>query len=380
MSRNRTIHQDANQGSAFWSIFGTTLVNQSGGTFHQRSSHCEDVIDGTHNDHPLLIEHIDRSGINPLTGQLVNIVHNKKYEGWVPLYWQNLSGGHSTISTSIDPGSSLMAKTNPSRPGLNVPVFIGELKDIPELFKIAGRTLLKKGANAFLSYQYGWKPLISDLGKALRFQDHFSNRESELRRLYDKGGLRRRITLSSGMVKEDLGVVYVESNLGTLIGCHVIRETSWQEWGTIRWLPTSLPPTTDEGYRKLARGAYLGMVQTPRLRDGFVPIVSNVWQIMPWSWLVDWFSSAGDFLEAHRNTIPAESVSPNRMLHVTSRYIATRQDIDPDAGNFTGGDGVLLYETKHRSQPTASLAAALPFLSGRQMSILGALGIQRLRI
>jgi hypothetical protein len=45
---------------------------------------------------------------------------------------------------------------------------------------------------------------------------------------------------------------------------------------------------------------------------------------------------------------------------------------------IVGSDGVRILRTKERAQSSGSLSVTLPFLNGRQWSILGALALQRL--
>jgi len=255
------------------------------------------------------------------------------------------------------------------------------IRDIGRL-RIQGRNAAAKGlqgvhpkvaSNHYLSYVMGWSPLISDLRKLLDFQSHVDKKARELHNLYANGGLQRRVRLDSW--KHTIEDTYdssrtIESSLGLLINCRVTDFSTVERWGTVRWYPASLPPF-DLGSRdmaRLARDLTFGM-------KGISP--KQAWDAIPWSWLVSWFTNVDEFLGAHHNAIPLTHSTPCVM---TKRF--TRRDYVRIPGNQTwakGGEGAHIRETKQRVTNSGSLSATIPFLNGRQFSILGALHIQRKR-
>ena len=346
-------------------------------TIPGNSATCTDVVDGTFMDHPLDIHKKSWSGHTFTAPLYVQGGTITEYKDFCPGYFQAASLGHLALPSLNDAldSTKAFARTNPSRTVVDIPSFIGELKELPHLLELAGRTLIKKGASAYLSYEYGWKPLISDLVAFVDFQSQISKRTLELSNLHKKGGLRRRFQLSRDTATSKEANLWVESSLFTLACNHTIV-TSRSRWATSRWLPTSPEViSTDAELRKQAARAVYGLSLNVR----------SAWELIPWSWLIDWTSSVGDYLEANRNTVGASCSGVNLMTHTESVHTFDGYQLLSGNGSYVSpnwriGPTRCIVTDKLRSfSSSPSITADLPFLSGRQMSILGALGIQRIR-
>lgn len=371
--RTRSQTVPAGTGSYYRNFFN--VISQGSVPIPGFKGTCTDVVDGTYRDHPLTIDKTTYSN-HTFTGTQntpANSVYGK-YVDDVPAYVSGTSFGHLALPAINDASdrTKALARMNPSRAVVDVPGFIAELRELPSLLKSCGKTLLKGGANAFLSYQYGWKPLISDLHNLMDFQRHVMKREIELRNLYGKGGLRRTFQLSTDMATQISHNVTIQSALYILTSRDYTIETSRRRWATSRWEPVvSKIPKTDHELHNLAVRAVYGLSAE----------LSTAWNLIPWSWLIDWFSSTGDFFDAARNVVGATCSSCCTMQHTKS--IHRLQGTQIGTGGFTVAkmpNPVIIVEQKSRAFGTSpSITADLPFLSGTQMSILGALGIQRLR-
>lgn len=261
--------------------------------------------------------------------------------------------------------TDVLARTNPSRPTVSLPLFIYELKELPDLFRREYGGLIRKAASNNLKYQFAIKPLVSDLMGLFNFGQHVRNRTVELEHLF-KSGLRRKRIVFEGSVDTRLSDVTMQS-LHILLhynGVHVSRE---KVWGYVEWVPTSTPPKTDAELLNLARRAALGLTIDP----------ATAWNAIPWSWLVDWCSNVGDYLSAYQNIVGA---SPRNMVVMRHRRSETKWSIASYDNVYPGivfPDNTYTRETKSRQATSPSLSAYLPFLSGRQLSILGSLAILR---
>jgi hypothetical protein len=278
--------------------------------------------------------------------------------------------------------SDLLARTNPGRADISLPTFIGEMKDFPMMIrqegrlalnlKTLGRNLSRKGkikeaADAYLGYKFGIAPLLSDLKKIISFQDAVDKRINELDRLYSKGGLRRRVNLWSD-TKSSSSTTIIASEFGgsLLLTARVTTITKVKRWGTVRWIPTSPPQfITDSEKKAYARRLVFGL-------NAF-SLGLTAWELLPWSWLADWFLNVQNLLEAHNNTVPAKAVNC---------CIMTQSDTTSDISRtshpeYTGGNATLVRGNRVRSLQTAALNTSLPFLNGSQLSILGALSVSK---
>ncbi|UJQ85164.1 MAG: putative maturation protein [Boaesivirus pseudofaecivicinum] len=371
--RVRTESLGGSAGTYRQKFFGT--LTETPVTANFRTSVCTDSVGNFPIAGELDIDRIERSSYTPLNGiRAVGVGNYQQYDAVMPVNYRNYTPPLTVDdSDMLGLGSTLLARTNPSRPVVSLPVFIGEIRDAPRLIRLAGDSILRKGASGYLSWEFGWKPLLSDLRRIMDFEGQVNKRVSEIQRISSRGGLRRRVSLGSGSTKDTLTNVTLDGVYVQVTGTRQV-ENSWKTWGTVRWLPdpnVSLPTSNDK-LRALARKAIFGLSADP----GAISAVT--WNLIPWSWLVDWFTNAGDFLEAHNNTVPAVPYNACIMKHVIAEARFTRTMTSASSW-VTGGDASIVHHLKMRRLATATLAANLPFLSGRQLSILGALAITRSR-
>jgi hypothetical protein len=304
--------------------------------------------------------------------------------GFIPSGFQ-ITEPQTSVS-NIGPGTSdaayatmTAARSNPSRPVVDLPVAIAELRDLPRMIKQAGdaihwlrssgtraRPTARGLADANLAYSFGWEPLLSDLYKLLTFQSAYEKKRKHLVELYSGRGLRRSVSLGSELLVTNGSNMTFESIAGLPFTTRWTRKQTYRAWGTIRWKPTVVPPGTRDPTDLEVYRAALGLDIT----------LATVWEALPWTWLIDWFSTAGDFLAAHRNTIPAthSNICIMRMYQNECRY--TPQQV-PNGLTWGGASPVWSRKTRVPYSSLVYPTAYLPFLGGRQLSILGSLAITR---
>lgn len=355
--------------------------------------YCLDEVNQRDKDNRLTIIFDSRNWI-PLNGEtgVWGTSGHRLYRDYFPSAAYGTISHSSALNALLPSISSValatIARSNPSRPAISIPNFVYELKDLPGMIRDIGRIKLRprrsrgggvsprnarEAANHFLAYQMGWAPLISDLRKLLDFQSKVDKKAEELHNLYANRGLQRRVRSQEWMATNNYTVDSLrafESSNGAIINGRIEAHETAERWGTVRWSPASLPPFDlgSRDFAKLARDLTFGM-------KGISP--KQVWDAIPWSWLVGWFTNVDDFLQAHHNSIPLVHSKPCVM---TKRF--TRLDYIRLPGNswVTGGEGASIRETKERVTNSGSLSASIPFLNGRQFSILTALAIQRYRV
>jgi hypothetical protein len=275
----------------------------------------------------------------------------------------------------VEPSMTLLAtklvnQTNPSRPEVSLPSFIGELKDVPGLLKSLGKSSLSKVAGTNLNYQFGIAPLVGDLFKLIDVQGAAAKRSKELTALRSSGLRRKRILHRGSVVGVDQGftlnhVDYYVSSVRTLT-------LSKTYTGFCRWVPdgTTDLPATDDDMRSLAMKTVLGW----SLRD----LHADAWELFPWSWLADWYGNFGEFLGATRNSVGATPLDICIMTEsLFDDYFAVKQNVGH--GKYCT-DLHIVAKQKTRTPASIGLAAQLPFLSARKLSILGSLAVLRLKL
>jgi hypothetical protein len=314
------------------------------------------------------------NGNNGLTGS-----SRVEFTNYAPEFFPNLAlgvGAFSGIPTDGAAVTTAIARSNPSRPAIQPFTFLFELRDLPRMYKQIGdlyragvRNPIFSAANVNLLWQFGIRPLINDLLKLIDFQAEVDKKLRTIDRLHKRGGLRRKIVVFDGSLSDTTNNVTIQSS-GALVNATRSRHWKARKWVTIRWIPASYYPKSEVERIAMARRAVLGL--------SLGGLFSQVWEAIPWSWLIDWFSNVGDFISTFNNAIPAAPTRINVMLHYSSvyGYLPTSKpawlEVDPT---------FLSYEEKLRTQSSGggSIAANLPFLTANQWSILTSLVITRAR-
>jgi hypothetical protein len=296
-------------------------------------------------------------------------------DGYVvpPLRGLGALGGHISVTgylTNAEVAAKTQASSNPSRPVVDVPIALLELREFPELFRIAGNTLLKKLGSLNLNYRFGWKPMMQDLANLSIFSHHVDNRVRELTALRESG-IRRKVLCSN--LSETINYnELVNSASYASMQVRMTKMTRLRQWGFMTWTPNDQEwPASGEALRRFATKAVEGLTIDP----------STVWNVLPWSWLVDWCTSVGDYFSAYRNIVPA---TPSPVMVMKHTLTETRFEGKQGEGDFGTNNGPIIdpggctYETKSRSpRVSPAIEAHLPFLSVGQMSILGSLSVMR---
>lgn len=198
----------------------------------------------------------------------------------------------------------LLENTNPYRPKFDVPVFVGEFLELTHLLKLV-LTRASFGSDvgkAFLSVNFGWESLRRDLKQASGLLDAVSSRVREFNSLKLRGGLRRRIDLDRFAVQTDAGPNYlIYSTLLSIYGS-VHTRSEYRIWGSVRWVPSY------EGHF-LNLEDPIPLEKTSQILNVLLNLdprsgqAATIWELIPFSWLVDYFTNLGELFEAQRGRL-----------------------------------------------------------------------------
>jgi hypothetical protein len=351
---------------------------------------CHDSV-GYPTDHSLDI--LSRSRLdclaNGTNGKLG--VGRRSVENYVPAYLRTSlpyadSAGFFPISspTAESAAVTAAARSNPSRPAVNLPLAVAELKDLPQTVKSIGDLIRSskgrgrsgmdipyKLGSANLTWSFGIAPLISDVKRLFLFQKAVDNKIKELRNLRDKGGIRRRVKLHSDQTSTTQTGINFESNMWSAL--NAVRTTTFliDQWATIRWRPndlTSLPRDEAELRSKAAR-LVLGLEADS--------LYTTAWNLVPWSWMTDWFVNVGDYLEAQNHSVHSTCEKINIMTHY--RAYATFTNINKPSWVTGLDECTLASEWKMRRIFTSlpGITASVPLIEGHRLGILASLAVTR---
>jgi len=287
-------------------------------------------------------------------------------------------------------GTKAIANCIPTNPVVDGATAIGELKS--GLPKLVGRELFKtkfkdyrKVGSEYLNVEFGWKPLISDLQAAAKSVTESEKILEQLKR--DSGrNIRRRFvfpeetsttekTISSWASPQNGQATYSRlryssGGVPTLVVTEVTTKTWFSGCFTYHLnLGNTLP---DRVARQAAEARKLyGLELTP----------ATVWNLAPWSWLADWNGSIGDVL--HNVSRFSQDGLVMRYGYIMQSKTAKVSYTMPWNGRFNGSPKSTLTLTVTSQSKVRRRATPFGFgfnmntLNGRQLSILGALGISR---
>jgi hypothetical protein len=349
------------------------------------ASDCTDIVGDPDFPHPLDIFHdvYDQVGVINTTDPST-FAQLKNY----PFENQAFYGGHNVdpvVPNDTETITKTMARTNPSRPEVSVPQFLAELRDIPGMLHIKGRKTIEglPGSSA-IEQNFGWNPLIDDLKKMANFTAHVANRRAELYNLHSSKGLSRGLTVFSETVKNSEPPTTFNSAWGHPVGGYVTYTGFTRKWGSVHWIP-SLPEQ---------RGAFGALPENENIKLTFeqkarlesftqdarflvhgwdlsgAAIASTIWELIPWSWLSDYFFNVGDYLAANRNGANVIAEMACVMHH--HRTVA-QQVVTSSFPWFSTTAGKHRIDQKVRRLATAGITAVVPFLSIGQLVTMSSL-------
>jgi hypothetical protein len=289
---------------------------------------------------------------------------------WVPGFGSHL--GVSGVPTPFEVATNAAARTNPSRPYVDIPVDVFDVRPGVERIRSDAENIYRRihhghaSAEKYLQYQFLIGPMVGDMVKLLRGTDQISRRVDEIHRLAGPRGLRR--TTDHGVYSTMQPFSYTFQSEGALLGDLVSVNTRVHVTCHTRWRVGSdyfnyLTATPDQ-IRSIATRAVYGLTMD----------FSTLWELMPWSWLLDWYGNIGEYLKATRNIIPAVITDICPMYHTLTESTWHGYP-DTGGGSLTGGKAVRY--TKQRLRSSVNPVAHVNAFDSRQLGILAAIGATR---
>lgn len=322
----------------------------------------------------------------------------------------NLPDDWNSSSTMKDLASKLSARgaeawnrARPDLPDFSIAQEIGEMKDLPQLYKGAVATYIRDGrkssshaasmrdiakrtGESYLEFNFGWFPLLKSIGG---FVSTLRRKDKILKQLIrdNKKPVRRRRelwdnptehseasnTYSNGWNAAHHPILntngYSSSNSRTRGRC----SRSYRTWISGRWRYLLPPGPRDLRFRRKMLSRIFGLKISP----------TELYELFPWSWLADYFTDVGQFVKAISPGVADRLICDYAYLMRTITY--TYYTESTIYLNVTKGSG-RADMTRHTVNVRKFRVKATPFgfglkqsdLSLHQKSILGALGLSKL--
>lgn len=359
---------------------GTMQIGSYPPTTFNSQSHfaiCEDVVGNFNGQNPLRLTKAKVSNIPVINGvrgfyTYINCpVSSTMNANAAPSTSSWLTHGGPKFSRSA---SQAAAGAHPGEPAISLPNFLFELKDLPRMYRAWARRIgkgqprlspPKEAADAYLEYQFAWRPLISDLMSLYEVAEWTESRA----RYIAKADAGKFISRRSQRGSDSLRVVdnrYPYNSRGGNMWGSATHDYEGKAWVSTRWRYNRNFPLgsfiANEKHRLLASALGLDI--------GF----QTFWDAMPWSWMVDYFTDLSSVISVHRNRAGFTFAGACNM-----EYTKLTSSIVPyPFGGLKLAPYTRTHEQKNRTPFSPSIAdVGINFLNGRQLSILGALLVSR---
>lgn len=238
----------------------------------------------------------------------------------------------------------MMRRIAPAKPAVNLTRFIGEQRDLPRLFKrsVYAPRSVREVASSYLAYIFGYKPTISDLQNiadtVIRMdpivRNYVAHERMQLRRSAthilgsEIGGdtvLRRVTSANSHFNVAGALVELAYATPGKPAGfpqaepwAQLTVSTSWTQgvraFGTYTYFipkPEYLDDRLSTAVRS-AQALFGGGLDAP-----------TTWELIPWTWLTDWFVDVGGLLRYQQLVADNQMVASRQGFTTFERCTAT---------------------------------------------------------
>lgn len=294
-----------------------------------------------------------------------------RYVDWIPNGWSWYPFSHVPLVSqdadsksywygSVDQRATrLAAVTNVATPVVSVPQFVGELKDIPHSIYKRGKQGLSWAHLDSLGIRFGILPMVSDVLKMMNLADYIDQRDRNISKLVSKNGLKRRVNMGTAS-----GTATGSEPAYGAGATYEVKVTS-KRWGTIRWLPASGLRVPEEGTAErtqFVRGLLTG---TSKYKDK-VGYLSDAWELLPWSWMADWFTNTGEFIQA----------SANRTISFPTQIWIMETTTVHQTITTSSGTCFSYLVSKQRNPGVVTAQMIDPIISGDRAAILSGLFIR----
>lgn len=201
-----------------------------------------------------------------------------------------LQGSSERNAQNAAYAQELLAMTNPFRSDFSVPVFIKELLELPALIRIKAATLSTYVGGNYLNYKFGWVQLDKDVTALSGILKAIEFRMKDFDILLKRGNLRKRVKqLNVEHLSSTTTDVVIHSTYGVTVRATRNSRSALKTWGSVRW---GMHEEFADDLKKLST---LNLALT-KVLDLQKPDSETLWQMTPFTWLVDYLEGISSFL------------------------------------------------------------------------------------
>lgn len=309
---------------------------------------------------------------------------NPVWANWLPWSWGTNNPKKDVVlpatGTLLTQGTKAIALCSPTRPKAGLSSALIELKN--DGLPSASLAILKnrgvKGAGSdYLNVNFGWLPLVSDLKSVAK---SVINTEKYLKALREYSGqkLRRRfvfVPVETESIRQTYSPGYYTGPwpLGHREAAVEIKTAKTEVWfsGAFRYGY----PMGDDLISKASAAAIdarylLGLDLSP----------STIWNVLPWSWLADWFVNVGDIMSNMSDSMYNQQVLEfGYVMRTVTETTFHELTVQGPLANFVCGLSSTYVSKQRRKATPYGFGLSWTGFTPYQLSILTALGISNRR-
>jgi hypothetical protein len=260
-----------------------------------------------------------------------------------------------------------LANVNIHRTEVPLPLFLYELKDLPRLFETIV-SIKRRGGDSIpdshLSYEFGIRPFLADLKAFLGLGKIIEDRLNYLRDLREGKTIKRSLHYS---VSDPAGYWNWTTGYFPRRYWYTITDTK-RVWFSVVPRQVGEIPYYESPIEAMYK--VLGIKGNITWED--------LWNGVPWSWFIDWFSNVGTLIATHGNGVDYLFTDLCVMQYQSKVTEVTKVEGHPSGLTVTGGHRLQELKLRHPSAFPSPTIMVVPMFGLRQFAILGSLSISKL--
>lgn len=299
----------------------------------------------------------------------------------------NVTNAKSSLGDVSSLGAGAYQQFSPVKPRVELGQFIAEFAEIPRMLASTAKTFHKTWksmggrsrslapkdvANEWLNTQFGWVPFLSTIrdfyGTTVKLDNHLKRLKKYNGKWQRREG-RVRQTLASETLYNGSGYIFftMSSAFGAKPHCIAVQETHQDVWFTGKYR-YYIPELEKSAWPKAVIARLYGLDISPSL----------LWELTPWSWLIDWYANVGSVLKNWNDNQDYDLVTKYAYIMGTTRKVnRVSCHISTNGGSLS--DEWEFFGTRKQRVGATPYGFGVQFndLSTWQISILSALGLSK---
>jgi len=246
-------------------------------------------------------------------------------------------------------------------------------------------------ADQFLNQQFGWAPFVNDITSTL---STWLDTTETIRRITAENGkwVQKKVKVDKTNESRVISNVVLPYNATSYaVPCFPVAIPSDYFLAPPRWRVVEVEQTSISAsgkfrfYRPEFDSSLPGYESALRKVQRLIKIYGlevnphHLWQSIPWTWLIDWFSNVGDYVERLSDTIEDDVAAEYFFITSHKNLVRTMEIVLP----MVNGTLTLVFKRTFSSKQRVNADSPYGFslswddLSPKRLSILASLGITR---